>query len=368
MFILSRWKSFTRWDVHDPDVPPRQRRSLKVDAPEVHWFSTSDGAQLRLTRYQGGSKGPVMLVHCIGVSSLMYSMDTVETNLLEYLFAEGYDVWLLDFRLSIELPDSLAQATLDDVATKDYPAAAAKVRELAGVESIQVVAHGVGSSTFAMAMLSGMQGVRSAVCSQVSTHLIPPTINRLKTGVCISGALARAGLKSVTAYVDRRAGWADRLYDWSLVMYPIASEERCDSPVCRRITSLYGHLYEHDKLGQPTHHVLHEMFGTVNMRSLQQLGSITRKRHLVDAAGDEAYLPNLDRMAIPIAFIHGGENECVLPKSTQITLDVLSKRNGAGLYKRHIIPDYGHVDCIIGENASIDVFPFILQHLDETAA
>lgn len=309
-----------------------------------------------------------MLVHCIGVSSLMYSIDTVPTNLLEYLFAKGYDVWLLDFRFSIELPDSLAQATLDDVATKDYPAAVAKVRELAGADSIQVVAHGVGSSTFTMAMLSGMEGVRSAVCSQVSTHLIPPTVNRLKTGVCISGVLARAGLKSVTAYVDSTAGLMDKLYDWSLVAYPMASEELCDSPVCRRITSLYGHLWEHDKLGPATHHALHEMFGTVNIKALRQLGSITRKRHLVDANGAEAYLPNLQRMAIPIAFIHGGDNECVLPRSTEITMDVLNRANGEGLYKRHLIPDYGHVDCIIGENASEDVYPLILQHLDETAS
>jgi len=32
-----------------------------------------------------------------------------------------------------------------------------------------------------------------------------------------------------------------------------------------------------------------------------------------------------------------------------------------------VIPDYGHIDCIFGKNAVKDVYPLILQHLDETA-
>ena len=78
---------------------------------------------LRLTRYQGGAKGPVMLVHGLGVSSLAFSTDLIDTNLTEYLYAHGYDVWLLDFRSSIELPYAETQYTADDIAIYDYPAA-----------------------------------------------------------------------------------------------------------------------------------------------------------------------------------------------------------------------------------------------------
>ena len=366
MLILRKKDVFTKWDIFDPDAPPREKRPLKVDPPEVFWFEASDGAKLRLTRYQGGTKGPVMLVHCIGVSSLMYSIDTIETNLLECLYAQGYDVWLLDYRFSIELPLSNIQSSLDDVATRDYPAAVSEVLMLTGAQSLQVVAHGVGSSTFTMAMLAGMQGVRSAVCSQVSTHLIPPTINRIKTGACMAHVLSAMGLKSVTSYVDKRAGLLDKMYDWSLTLYPIQAEEWCDSPVCRRITSIFGALYEHDKLGAETHHVLHEMFGIVNITALRQLGEITRRGHLVNASGDESYLPNIERLAIPITFIHGSENECVLPRSTEITYNLLRAKNGDSLYQRHVIPQYGHVDCILGQDAARDVFPYILIHLETT--
>ena len=108
------------------------------------------------------------------------------------------------------------------------------------------------------------------------------------------------------------------------------------------------------------------MFGIVNMRALQQLGELTRQGHIVNAQGEEAYLPNIERMAIPITFIHGGENECVLPISTELTYNMLRERNGEGLYNRHVIPEYGHVDCMFGQNASEDVFPYILEHLEAT--
>jgi cholesterol oxidase len=152
---------FTRLDVFDPEAPPRAKRPLRVEPPQAFDFPSTDGVGLRLTRYQGGDKGPVMLSHCIGVSSLMYAIDTINTNLLEYLFEHGFDVWLLDYRLSIELPASRSQSYLGDVATRDYPTAVARVQELSGANSVQVVAHGVGSSTFTMALLAGLQGVRS---------------------------------------------------------------------------------------------------------------------------------------------------------------------------------------------------------------
>src|SRR5262245_30842793 len=90
---------------------PRARRALRAPAPTQHQFKTSDGVELLLTRYHGGNKGPVMLIHGLGVSSLIFSIDTIDTNLLEYLVEKGYDVWLLDYRCSIRLQASYAQYT-----------------------------------------------------------------------------------------------------------------------------------------------------------------------------------------------------------------------------------------------------------------
>ncbi|MGZ5890945.1 MAG: hypothetical protein ACXWJS_10170, partial [Hyphomicrobium sp.] len=61
------------------------------------------------------------------------------------------------------------------------------------------------------------------------------------------------------------------------------------------------------------------------------------------------------------------KNECFKPESTARTLARLSEANGKQLYERHVIPGYGHIDCIFGKNAAIDVFPHIVAHLDKTA-
>lgn len=346
------------------DGPARRKRRLRAPEPVEYYFSSSDGIRLRLTRYHAGAKGPVILSHCIGVSRFMYSVDTINTNLVEFLSGHDFDVWLLDHRLSIELEASQEQSTLDDVATKDYPAAVAFVCERAGVSSVQIVAHGVGSSTFTMAMLSGLEGVRAAVCSQVSTHVHVPMVSRIKA--LVTPVLGWVGKKRVTAYTDATAGIAERVYNASLRLYPMPAEERCRNPVCHRVTSIYSNLYEHDQLNTQTHGILHELFGRVNITALRQLSVLSRVGHLVDAQKGNVYLPNLSRLKIPMAIIHGDDNVCVLPSATERAIQVLAQENGKAFYQRKVIPRYGHVDCIFGKNAATDVYPYILSHLEES--
>jgi cholesterol oxidase len=354
-------------DCLNPDAPPRKKRPLRVAAPEIHAFTTADGVQLRLTNYRGGHKGPVILSHGLGVSSRIFSIDTIETNLLEFLYAYGYDVWLLDYRASIELPASATRFSGDEIAAYDYPAAVARVRELTGCSSMQMVVHCFGSTTFFMAMLAGLEGVRSVVCSQVATHMVTPALTRLKSALYIPDLLDGLGVDSLTAYTDRHANWLNRLYDRSLDLFPDDREEECDSAVCHRITFMYSLLYEHDQLNRATHEALHELFGVANIAAFEHLALMVRHGGLCTAHGKDSYLPHLERLAVPITFIHGAENGCFLPESTQKTFKLLQERNGRDLYRRHVVANYGHIDCIFGKNAVRDVYPLILDHLEATA-
>ncbi len=352
----------------NPDATPRKKRPLRVSAPEIFNFTTEDNLGLRLTRYQGGAKGPVILSHGLGVSSKIFSMDTYETNLLEYLFENDYDVWLLDYRASIELPDAANTLfSADDIAKYDYPAAVKTVREVTGAETVQMVVHCFGSTSWTMSMLGGyLTNIRSAVVSQVSTHIKVPTLTKIKTGLHLPAFLDKLGIDTLTAYVDDNSKWVEKFFDDALRLYPIQKEEQCDNPVCTRIAFLYGQLYEHDQLNDETHENMHEMFSVANIRSLEHLALMTRKGHIVDFQGEETYLPHLERMAIPITFISGAENECFLPESTELTYNLLREKNGENLYQRHVIPNYGHIDCIFGKNAARDVYPHILKQLEDT--
>ncbi len=348
----------------------RKKRTLRVGPPELHGFKTRDGKALRLTRYNGGAKGPVILSHGLGVSSLIFSIDTIETNLLEYLYAAGYDCWLFDYRASTELPYSSEMWTADDVAMLDYPPAVAKVKEITGRNSVQMVVHCFGSTTFFMSMLVGLGGVRSAVSSQIATDvLVPFWPQRFLAQLRMPTLFNVMGINAVNARAERYDSFGARALDKIIqVVVPFQKEERTRNATSNRITALYGQLYELSNLNQATlRSGLPEMFGNANIDAFKHLAVIARRKIIVDHNGDDTYLPHIARLKLPIRFIHGAENACFHPQSTKRTLDRLVAANGTDLYDRRVIPGYGHIDCIFGKTAAADVYPFILQHLEKTA-
>jgi cholesterol oxidase len=359
--------------VFDPDKPPRKRRALRAPVREIYDLPTEDDHTLRLTRFNGGSYGPVLLVHGLGVSSEIFSTDLIDTNLVEYLTGHGYDVWLLDLRVSIALRTADEQSTADEIARYDHPAAVDFVLNKTGAQSLQEVVHCFGSNTFIMSMLGGWidpAKVRSVVCSQVAAHLKTGLLARFEGGVHLPGMLHALGVDSLSAYVDADADWKSRLFDDMLRLEYVPPGQHCRSAVCHRVTFVYGLLYQHEELSVPLHDNLHELFGVANMSSLEHLAAMVRKGHLVDADSKSVYIEpgsNLARLKLPIRFISGADNRCYLPESTERTRQMLAEANGSDLYDRVVIDGYGHLDSIFGAHAVADVYPRILEHLNKTA-
>jgi len=353
---------FARASELAPDAPPRRRRALRMRAPEVHFVMTADRCTIRLTRYHGGEKGPVLLAPGFGTSTAAFTIDTVETNLPEFLFAHGYDVWLFDYRASPALESASQQFDIDLVATRDYPAAVGKVREVTRRNTVQVVAHCVGSMSFLMAMASELRGVRSAVCSSLAFFPISPTANEIKAGLDLGSFMAALGVETISTDFDQ-TNPVERMIDAVLKLGP--TSERCDSAVCRRILLIYGEVYKHDQLNAATHRAIHEMFGVANITAFRHLLLMVKRKQIVDKDGRDAYLPHLDRIAIPITFLHGAENRLFFPTGTLRTAAALGAANGAALYRHVLIPNYAHMDLFIGRNAARDVYPTILSALEE---
>lgn len=354
---------FARPSSFHPDAPPREHRALRTGAPEIHFFDTADGVQLKLTRFEGGTKGPVVLTPGFGTSAHAFTIDTTDTNLPEYLFEHGYDVWILDYRASPDLPSASTQFTLDDIARYDYPAAVETVLRATGADSLQFMAHCVGSATMLMALASGLEGVRSAVSSQLTLHPRVAPLNKVRSGLYVANFLTALGVDTLTTEIDEAPGWTEKLYDAALRMYP-AGRERCASSVCRRIVFMYGEVYDHDQLNDATHEAMHEMFGMANLKTFKQIARAIRAGRFVTADGDDAYLPETDRLKVPIAFIHGEKNRLFLPDGSRLTYEHLCEANGPDLYTRHVIEGYAHMDCFIGKNASVDVYPLVGAELD----
>ncbi|TDN63508.1 alpha/beta fold hydrolase [Paraburkholderia sp. BL10I2N1] len=360
---------FAPLDYVDPYAPPRVKRPLRAPLPQVSFFDTEDGKRLRLTRYQGGDRGPVLLIHGSGVSSRMFATDMIGTNLVEYLCALDYDVWLVDLRTSIELPSAAEPTNGDLVAKYDIPAAVAKVIELSGQASIQVVAHCFGAVALTMSLLSRqdrLKGVRSVVLSQVSAHLDPPLLGEIKAGLHVPQLLEHLGIKDMTAFTQH-ANWPKNLLDEALRVYPVEHDEECDNAICHRATFMYGLLYEHAQLDELLHQNLQELLGVHDVALFSHLAAIVRAGHLVNAEGEDVYMNDLDGLNRPIAFIHGAENRVYAPASTEKTYNMLVGAFGPDNYERHVIDGYGHLDCMFGKNAAADVYPYIARQLNAYA-
>jgi len=345
-----------------PTVAPRLRDRSGLEEPEVHPVTTSDGTEVRLTRYHCGDKGPVVLAPGYGNSARVFVMDTVPKNFVEYLADHGYDIWLFDYRASPDLPASRGQFTVDDIAQRDYPAAVDAVRRESGAESVQMLAHCVGSMALVMSLAAGLEGVRSAICSQLAAHPIPTPANRLRARMGLAGLFKGVGIDGLTTDYDP-SRLDDRVLD-AVMRVPRSSHE-CDSPVCRRVSFIYGDVYDHRHLNTETHDALGDVFGISNMTFFRHISRMIRAKQLVDSEGGNAYLEHVDRLRLPITFVHGEHNRMFLPESTELTYDLLREANGGELYARHVIAGYAHLDCWIGTDSADDVFPLALRELDK---
>ena len=344
-------------------VSDRVRRPLRCGEPTVYEFGTEDGVTLRLTRFEGGAKGPVILSPGFGTSSIAYTIDTVETNYPEYLYEHGYDVWVLDYRASPLLPSSATQFTLDDIARFDYPAAVEKVREESGADSVQVMAHCVGSLTMLMSLGLGLEGVRSAVSSQLTLHPRAGRLNQLRAGIFAADLISAVGIDVLSTEIDDDPSWLESLYDKALAFYP-EGDEPCDRPFCRRAAFTFGESYDHDQLNAETHDHIGEAFGDANITALRHVTKMIREGHAVSMDGDHDYLDDVGNLGLPIAFIHGEHNRLFLPEGSALTYEFLRQHNDPALYSRHVIAGYAHMDCFVGKDAARDVYPLVTAQLD----
>jgi cholesterol oxidase len=351
-----------------PIRPPKDHDGTWWCRGDDTWHSgdkIGKDAFLRLTRYEAGTKGPVMLASGFGMSAHSFATDTIDKNFVEFLAERGYDVWLFDYRAGIDLPSAKTQFTLDDIASKDWPLAVKKVLEVTGRDDVQVFGHCVGSVSLQMAILAGLENVRSAVCGQFSLHPATSALNWAKAKLHVSNALNDVGVKILAP--SERFSLPNAVIDVLFRALPMPAEERCGQAVCRWINAIYGCTHRHAQLNEATHLGLSKMFGVGNIDSLNHLTLMLRRSLAVTSGGGKDYFEHPKRMAgTKILLLQGRDNHIFHPAGTLRTLRWLRAHNPAGHYERLVLPEYGHLDTIVGARAATEVYPRIVEFLDRT--
>lgn len=366
--------------------------------PEVFTPDIGDGQTVKLTRYQGGPKGPVILAGGFGTKASSFALSTVKTNLVQYLNAHDYDVWLFDYRGSGDIASSRSPFTIDDVALVDWPAAISCVLENTPetVKDVQVIAHCIGSMSLFMALLAGENRVRSVVGSQTGPHAVtnwanyakadselaryigeglPETMWGLVDMMNLGPVVSQVAKKGLTL-VDARSpsdimgdGMFDQTVDGLLWNAPLSTSIECYSPTCHRVNFFFGPSYYHPQLNQDTHNAIRHLFGPVHPKPFQHISAMFEAGYAQSFDRKTNYLDGVSNLTMPIHFIAGARNQEMMPEATLRSLKWLHDAfpDHKSRYTRKVFQDYGHMDFFIGKSASDVIFPHLLDVLNATA-
>lgn len=344
-----------------PTRPPEALRERVVP------FTAGDGFACTLVNVRGvaaPTKGPVLLVHGAGVRADIFRAP-VETNLVTYLAARGYDVWLENWRASIDLPPN--EWTLDQAALHDHPRAVEAVLAETGATTLQAVVHCQGSTSFMLAAVAGLvPQVRTVVSNAVALHPVVPAWSRFKLA-CVMPAIGRTTRYLNPQWDATAPSWAGRfLYrfaDWT--------HRECDNAVCKQVSLYYGSgfpaLWRHENLDDATHAWLRHEFAHVPLSFYRQIVRGVRAGRLLPAEptpelpDDVAARP--PRTDARFAFVAGALNQCFLPES-QVRTHAFFERHAPGRHRLHVLPGYSHLDVFMGRRAARDVFPLLEAELD----
>lgn len=332
-------------------------------------FTATDGFEGNLIHVEGATpptKGPVLLVHGAGVRANIFR-PPVDTTFVDYLIDHGYDVWLENWRASIDFQPN--QWTLDQAAIHDHPEAVKTVVEQTGAGTIQAVIHCQGSTSFMMSISAGLlPEVRTVVTNAVSLHPVLPRLSRLKMRLLMQVAGSQFPYLNPQWGVDAPTLRAKLVAFWVRLTH-----HECDNAVCKNASFVYGigfpTLWEHSQLNDETHDWLTEEFANVPRSFFNQMNRSAAIGQLVSVDGDDRLPARFGdqppQTEARFAFFAGELNRCFRPESQRRTYEMFKESN-PGDHTLHVIPGYAHLDIFIGKNAARDVFPLMLAELDRT--
>lgn len=326
-------------------------------------FKALDGFDLNLWRLKTAHQtplGPVLLVHGAGVRSNIFNPPNPK-NLVDALSEAGFDVWLENWRGSIECARN--EWDLDVVAENDHPAAVQEVCRLTGASNIKAVIHCQGSTSFMISAVKGLlPQVDTIVSNAVSLHPIVSKFSRFKLNVVLPL------IKPITRYLNPR--WGDDAPDLkSKILRAVVklSHWENDTDVGKFVSFTYGSgwpaLWELVNLSDTTKNWIPGEFGYVPLTFFDHIKRSIKAGKLVSRNGETSYIETAPLTHARFILIAGRLNKCFSSESQVQTYKYLNAIK-PGFHKLYQYDKYSHLDIFLGKNAYQEIFPTIISELN----
>jgi hypothetical protein len=349
------------------EIIPLQVKQLPFPINLHHIAQVGEDGERRI-----GDKGPVLLAHGAGVRAEMFYGQPRHQTLVDALLAAGYDVWALNWRGSIDLPN--VPYTLDQAARFDHPVAVQEVLDRSKARSLRAVVHCQGSVSFMMAAVAGLLPRHYDGRSRVS-HVVSSAIS-----LFFDVPKATWRKQQLTLPVVRRLGagadpqWGIRAINATGAGLALASrllERPCRNVPCQIANYIYGSgwdvLLNHDNIDDEVHAWTARELGYTPFTLIGQVAESTRNGRIVAAGPFDEDAPVTYVDAAPevrgtrFTLLGCGLDAMFLPSGQQRTDAFLKDNKLKSDYV--MLPGYGHMDAYWGPNAHEDVFPVILDGL-----
>jgi cholesterol oxidase len=361
-----------------------------------------DGLTLPLKRHRGKGGGgpPVLLLH--GGSTCSDIFLVPGGGLVQYLLNRNWEVWTLDWRGSCRVVDALPERsvggsveaeralfTLDSVALQDIPRALAKMREhIDSDQKIGVVGFCAGSGALAMAIARGKLrglGVDNVVLMTLGLFYETPWDGWIKAEDFL--------IERVVVQDAKRRGVSPHQTPWASDMeeayerWPRAWLTPGQSTVhamFRRLTFMFGEPYAATLQPDIPPTVLLSMFGSLHLGLYLHLGQQVRRgyaapfnapdildRSRLRSKADAHRRDDLDPDHFydgSVILIGGARNRLWHRDSIDLMYEWLRSNappeSRKSSIRKHILPDYAHLDLLWGPRAREDVYSLIKDSLD----
>jgi alpha-beta hydrolase superfamily lysophospholipase len=318
-------------------------------SPELLYAESADGWHLAIHHWaaRGPRRNhPVLMVHGMGANRLNLDLDD-RHSVARAVRQRGFEVYLLELRgvgLS-RAPERPRPAWgFEDYATADLPTAVDFVLRHAGAERLHGFGHSMGGMLFYRygttrpAELASITAVASPLVCQLELAPYERRLLDLAVKLAPRDVSARVPLRLLLG-AGVAVPFASKLADGVLL-----NAANTDNNVLLRMAK-----------------------EAIDDIPLQLVLELTQQMARGDAS-PYAYEAALDRIEVPVLAIGGSADRIAPPSSVKAAVarlhapDVRYREMGVRHGDRC---DYGHIDLLVGKNAPEEVFPLLVDFLEE---